>query len=305
MMQTRTYTFLSADGKHRIQALCWLPETSPKAILQINYGMAEYAQRYIDVAKYFTRKGFIVACHDHLGHGTSIRSPKELGYFGKNGAQNLVTDSHTYTLLLKMAYPHLPLFILGHSMGSLITEQYLKHYWYDVQGAVLMGCVAAPAILPKVWPLIQARAKVRGRWPDHLLNAVAFGPYSWHFDHRTLFAWLSRDQAAVARYQADPMLGFTFTTNGFLTLFQLVLAQAQQTWAQQLPKTFPILLAAGSDDAVGAFGVALDKLTAYLNQQGLTAVTKKEWPKSRHELFFELDTPAVLADLQRWLDAHL
>lgn len=304
-MKTQTYSFLSADGKHRIQALCWLPSEPAKAIIQINYGMAEYADRYKDVARYFTNAGYIVACHDYLGHGRSIRSPKELGYFGENGAENLVTDSHTYTLLLKIKYPDLPVFILGHSMGSLITEQYLSRYWYEVQGAILMGCVAAPKILTTIWPAIQLRAKIRGHYPDHLLNALAFGPYNWHFEHRELFSWLSRDQAAVARYKADPMLGFTFTTNGFLTLFHLVLDQEKQTWMQQLPKNFPILLTAGTQDAVGDFGVAIARLDTGLSKQKLTEVTKKEWPKSRHELFFELDTPKVEDFIKQWLAQQL
>ncbi|WP_164507021.1 alpha/beta fold hydrolase [Agrilactobacillus yilanensis] len=300
-MITKHRSFLSSNGRHRIQALIWEPQDTPVGILQINYGMAEYAKRYQDVAQFFTAQGFIVACHDHLGHGQTVRSVKEFGYFGPEGKQALVEDSHLWTMALQQAYPKLPLYLLGHSMGSLITEQYLQKYWYDTNGTILMGTVYQPKILPALMPEIRLRAKLQGKRPDYLLNALAFGPYNLKFDHREFFSWLSSDPAAVARYKADPLLGFTFTTNGFETLFELVLAQETNQWTQNLPAAYPILVTSGAQDPVGDFGRQPAKLVAALQNKGLEKVTKKEWPALRHEPLFEVDTAAVEAYLAHWL----
>lgn len=301
-MQTKTGSFLSHDGKHRIHTVQWLPDDQPpKAILQIVFGMAEYAERYVDVAAYFTRHGYLVASHDHLGHGQSVRSPAEYGYFGPNGQTHLIEDTHGWTQRLKAQYPELPLILLGHSMGSLIAEACIGRYWYDTAGLILMGCVYQPKVLAPILPEIKLRAKIQGKRKDHLLNALAFGPYNRRFDHHECFSWLSSDADAVARYRADPGLGFTFTSNGFYTLFSLLQAQNDPQWLANLPKAFPILIMNGSDDAVGGFGKQTKQLQQAFLAANLKQVTVKAWPGLRHELFFERDTAQVEAYLLKYL----
>ncbi|GAF38555.1 hypothetical protein FC83_GL003172 [Agrilactobacillus composti DSM 18527 = JCM 14202] len=306
-MKTEVNSFLSSDGKHRLPTVTWLPETGvkPKAILQIVYGMAEYAQRYEPVAEYFTSQGFIVATHDHLGHGGAVRSDKEYGYFGPKGAEHLIADTYARTQQLQDHYPNTPIYLLGHSMGSIIAALYMAQHWYAVHGLILMGSVYLPPILPPLMPLIRLKARITGRQPDRLLNAAAFGPYSRRFDHHDFFSWLSSDADSVARYEADPKLGFTFTTNGFLTLFTLLTDQEKMQWYRQLPKDFPILVTSGQLDAVGDFGKEPKTIAENLTHDGFVNVLEKQWPDLRHELFFEKDKPAVEAYLANWMLANL
>ncbi|MCD2255684.1 alpha/beta hydrolase [Lactobacillus sp. CC-MHH1034] len=306
-MQKQSGSFLSSDGQHRIHTVIWLPAQGPKAVLQIVYGMAEYAERYEPVARFFTKQGLAVAIHDHLGHGKSIRSRQELGYFGPNGQENLIEDSHLWTQRLHQIWPTKPLFILGHSMGSIITSLVLGRYAADYTGGILMGNVYLPKILAPVMPMIRWKAKLTAKRPDHGLNILAFGLYSWYFDRLEFFSWLSNDPAEIEKYKQDPLLGFTFTTNGFLTLFTLLQMQAKGDWLAQLPKDFPLLAISGRKDPVGDFGKQQKWLAQMVANNRLKKVTKKEWPELRHELFFERqpDRTQVETYIANWLQQQM
>ena len=107
--------------------------------------------------------------HDHLGHGGSVVSREEYGYFGRpDGNRLLLDDIHRVTRWAK-ALPELeglPWFLLGHSMGSFYARQYLCEYGGELQGAILMGTG---------W---QPRAAARaGRALCHLLAAF----HGWRY----------------------------------------------------------------------------------------------------------------------------
>ena len=94
------FSFLSSNKKTMIHGVKWVPETNVRAILQLSHGMIEYIGRYRDFAEYLNRFGFLVVGNDHLGHGQSVTSPDEWGYFAeKDGGAFLVEDLHQVTEL--------------------------------------------------------------------------------------------------------------------------------------------------------------------------------------------------------------
>ena len=118
-------SFKSADGIHDISYEVILPDGDAKGIVQISHGMCEYFGRYNDFGKYMASHGYIVCGNDHLGHGESVRSDDELGYFSpENGWKNVVSDLFTLTEIMKKAYPDLPYYLFGHSMGSFMARAY-------------------------------------------------------------------------------------------------------------------------------------------------------------------------------------
>lgn len=76
----------SSDGKTNIHACIWQAEGEPKAVLQIIHGMAEYASRYAPLAEFLNKQGITVCAEDHLGHGKSVCSDEDLGYFAAKTA---------------------------------------------------------------------------------------------------------------------------------------------------------------------------------------------------------------------------
>ena len=141
MTKKTDFTFLSSDGKTRLHGIAWIPEdVTPVAVLQIVHGVAEYVGRYDDFARFLNRRGIIVVGHDHLGHGLSLPEGGTPVYFGDGNTWSTpVDDIYVLHTKLKEQYPHLPLLLMGHSMGSFLSRTYLIRYPGTVKAAILMG----------------------------------------------------------------------------------------------------------------------------------------------------------------------
>ena len=128
-----------------------VPEGQVRAVLQLSHGMVEYIDRYRPLAEYLADRGILVTGHDHLGHGASIRTKEDYGYFAEpDGNRAVLADLHAVTVLTKELYPNLPYFLLGHSMGSFYARQYLCEYGRELNGAIIMGTGFQPKALVKV-----------------------------------------------------------------------------------------------------------------------------------------------------------
>ena len=125
-MVRNEFIFPSADGKTGIHAVDWAPETAPRAVLLVSHGVSEHILRYEPLASYLTARGFAVAGHDHLGHGTSVAAGVPRLYFGPRGSWDwVVEDLYARRELAGRRYPGLPVFRLGHAMGSFLARTYL------------------------------------------------------------------------------------------------------------------------------------------------------------------------------------
>ena len=138
-MERYEFTFPSADGVTAIHAVEWVPEGPVRAVLVVSHGVAEYILRYRGLAEYLTERGFAVAGHDHLGHGTSVAEGRPRLYFGKKGSWNdVVADLYERRQLAGRRFPGVPVFLMGHSMGSFLARTYLIRYPGTVQGLSLI-----------------------------------------------------------------------------------------------------------------------------------------------------------------------
>lgn len=102
MTKEEKFTFLSADGKTTIHAVKWIPEDGKyEAILQITHGMIEFVERYRPFAEFLTENGFMVVGHDHLGHGDSVASKDDWGYFAENPSDTVIADMHALRTMIQ------------------------------------------------------------------------------------------------------------------------------------------------------------------------------------------------------------
>ena len=137
------FYFPSKDGNTEIHTIEWKPEGEIKAVLQICHGMIEYVDRYDEFAQFLSEQGIYVVGNDHLGHGKSVQSKLEYGYFQKEyGNACLLADMHMLRTKTAKKYPDVPYFMLGHSMGSILLRQYIQMYGNGLAGAILIGVVA-------------------------------------------------------------------------------------------------------------------------------------------------------------------
>ena len=240
LMIKEEFYFDSRDGENRIHAVRYTPDDGKvKAVVQVVHGMAEYVERYEELAKYLTDRGILVTGEDHLGHGKSVSEGGTFGYFcEQDPATVVVRDVHRLKKITEEQYPQVPYIILGHSMGSFIVRNYLCRYGSGIDGAVIVGTGMQPAGLIFASKAMAGIQKLfcGSKHVSHFIDKAAFGGYNKRIDSpRTSSDWLSRNTENVDRYIADGMCGFTFTVNGFQTLFELIRRLQKQENLEKVP----------------------------------------------------------------------
>lgn len=297
--------YLSHDHKTLIHAVRWIPDQEVKGILQISHGMVEFIERYEEFAEYMTKRGFLVTGNDHLGHGESIRSKEQYGFFNeKNGNTVLLLDLYQLQRKTKELYPNVPYFLLGHSMGSFLARQYLCLYGKELDGAIIMGTGYHSRFEAKLgMRLTKMIAAVKGwEYRSKFVNALAFGSYNRKFrPARTDKDWLTKDEKIVDGYINDERCQFLFTLNGYYNLFFSLAKLSNKDYIQKMPKNLPVLFVSGEDDPVGNFGKGVKKVVDTFKENGMKRVSCKMYPNDRHEILNELDRKKIYQDLYEWI----
>ena len=305
MARKEEFYFTSSCGTTQIHAVRYLPDKDIKAILQITHGMVEYIERYEDFALFMASKGFLVTGHDHLGHGKSINSKKDWGYFAKvDGNKALLYDIYQLTQITKEAYPNLPYFLLGHSMGSFYTRQYLCEFGQELDGAIVMGTGCQPLALVQCGRLLTGIIALFRGWHYrcNFINNMAFGSYNKAFEPaRTPKDWLSKDTSIVDHHVSDERCRFTFTLNGYYNMFTGISRLYDKQLLSRMPKDLPVFFVAGDKDPVGDFGKGVLKVVSMFKKVGMKNVEVKLYENDRHEILNETDRGQVYMDLYHWL----
>ena len=112
---------------------------NPKGIVQFSHGMAEHKERYFDFMQYLNERGYICVIHDHRGHGSSVKSKNDYGYFYTENVDYIVDDLFQVTEYVCEKYPGLEVTLFSHSMGTLVARCYLKKYDAYIGRLILCG----------------------------------------------------------------------------------------------------------------------------------------------------------------------
>ena len=302
--------FPASNGGHDIFGCVWRDADCKhyRAVVQLVHGMAEYILRYEDFAVYLARRGYVVVGNDHAGHGFSVGSEKERGYFGKrdNSWQYLIDDMNYLEGVMRLEFPDIPYFMLGHSMGSFLAREYMADYGNNFNGAVFMGSGYTDPKLPGGILLSKYMAKTKPHEKGELLNKIAFGSFNKRIkDAETNFDWLSTDKSAVDKYINDDNCGFLFTNEGYRDLFLLIKDVNTSKWAKSLPPDLPMLLISGSEDPVGNYGKGVRKVYNMMLKAGCTAVEIKLLHGARHELLNDVKKHKVYSILYNWFEKNI
>lgn len=304
----KTFSFPSSCAGETLFCRLAEPKGSIRGIVQISHGMCEHIDRYLPFFRFLAGEGFAVCGNDHLGHGKSCQDSARLGYFApEKGYQYLVEDLHRITLQLQQRYPGVPVFLFGHSMGSMIVRLYLSKYSSLLRGVVLCG-TAGPNPASKAGMLLcrQVIASKGEMAHSPRLYRLIFGSYNSRYDHpKTEFAWLSRDEEMVSAYMDDPLCGFPFTASAYLDLLSLQYYCNTRLWYRTLDQNLPMLLISGSMDPVGNYGRGILYIERQLARAGVHDLTVWLYPQARHELLNETNRDEVMRDVLSWFALHL
>jgi len=284
-MPPTTLRYPSADGT-QIAAYRWDAAGEPRAIVQITHGMGEHALRYDQVASALTGAGFVVYAQDHRGHGASA-DPDALGDLGEGSWPALVDDIGGLSAVARAEHPGLPLILLGHSMGSFAAQQYLLDHSDELDGLVLTGT----AVIDLLEPALDLDAPL-----DLALFNAPFQPA------RTDFDWLTRDEAVVDAYVADPLCGFGIDTRSAKGMFEGARRLADPAQVAAVRDSLPVYIAVGELDPVNGGLTLLTPLADRLAEAGLTDVTVVTYPGARHEILNETNRDEVIAALVEWAE---
>ncbi len=287
------HTFVDRHGVE-VFARRW-PVADPAGLVVLSHGASEHSGRYDRFARALNAAGFAAVALDHRGHGRTD-PPSPPGVMGPGGGRAVVDDLHELrTTASAAAGDDVPVFVFAHSLGSLIALAYLTEHPDGLAGAVLCGMpsdvdgVAAPG------ELMQAATDAGLRDEP----VATFTGYNEAFEPaRTPFDWLSRDDAEVDRYIADPLCGDDnpLTYGYLIDLFEVV-APAR---AHLDAITFPVLVIGGDRDSSGAMGAHPRALAAALGSAGV-AVDLTIYEDARHELLNDTNRDEVTADVVAWL----
>jgi alpha-beta hydrolase superfamily lysophospholipase len=303
------FPLAAADG-FALSAMRWLPSRSPRAVLVVSHGMAEYAARYAPFAEACSTAGIAVYAHDHRGHGGSVDDATPRGHFADGDGWSKVRDDLERACEhARAAHPGAPVFLLGHSMGSFVARAHIVEHGEGLAGAILSATgwrLGAGNRMLASLARRQAR-KLGPRAPSPLMSKVVFGTFNLRFlPARTGFDWLSRDRGTVDAYIADPGCGFACSGQLWADLMSGVDAlERAENEPARLPRSLPILLIAGSHDPVSMGGFGNEQLARRYRAAGNEHVLVRRYPRGRHELLNETNRAEVFADLLAWLDSRM
>ena len=303
-IQTKEWMRTASSGNEDIMSKLWVGDEK-RAIVQIAHGMAEHIERYDDFARFLVARGFVVCMNEHAGHGAHAET---LGYFAEtDGAAHLVNDMKTLQDEMVKEYPYVPVFLLGHSMGSFLARKYITLYGDTLNGCILSGTSGPNSAVGFGKLLASIQKKIRGpKSEGKLLTKIAFGSYLKNIeDPINKDAWVSSDEEICTAYNEDSYCGFTFTAGGFYDLFCLLEEINKNEWFEKVPKSLPIYMFSGEEDPVGEYGKGVMLVFEKLKDAGIEDIKLQLYPGGRHEMLNEVNKDKVYEDTLNWLIIHL
>ena len=268
------FRYEGADGS-ALAGFRWSPPGRAKAAIQLAHGAGEHSGRYLGPLTPIVEAGYLVYAADHRGHGLTSGMSR-LGDFGPGGAPAAVDDMAVLMRQIRDAHPGLPRVLLGHSMGAMFSQAWVLKHSELIDALVLSGTAGPSPIRPDS------------------LNA-AFAP------ERTPYDWLSRDDAEVDKYVADPFCGIRFTPQSQGSFITLRERKLDPETLAKVKRGLPIYIFVGDADPINARLERLTPLVDAYRAAGLD-VTLKVYPGGRHEMLNETNRAEVVADLKAWLD---
>lgn len=300
------FSFVSAAPDHaEIFVRCW-PADAARAVVLIAHGAAEHAARYARIASRLNAGGYGAYAVDHRGHGRT-GAVAALGVFAaEDGWNRAVADLRQLVGIIRERHPGLPVVLMGHSMGSLMAQQYLAEYGDSIDAAVLSGSTLVDGFGELV-PLIEEEVVENGREaPCRVMAQMMSGGFSAGIENpRTGHDWLSRDHDEVQAYIDDPLCGFELSAGAWIDMIKYNRIPRTPEEFARIPPDLPIYLFAGEQDPINQNLAALHELLRRYAQAGLHKVSSRFYAGGRHEMLNEINREEVTADLLAWLDSHV
>ncbi|HKV42400.1 MAG TPA: lysophospholipase [Blastocatellia bacterium] len=247
---------------------------SPRAEIVIAHGFGEHSGRYDAISQWLVSRLFNVTSYDHRGHGQSGGLPGHIEKFSDyeddlEGIMNGVRARSAGKI-----------FLIGHSMGGLVTLRYLARHSASIAGAVVSA------------PLIEFAVQV----PSHKAMIARVGARvipKLRLDNEIDPAVLSRDPEVGRAYAADPLVHHLVSTRWF--------AEASRAMEEVIGLAAaikqPLLVMHGTDDRLAS----VDGTKRLFGRIGSLDKELVIYPGFYHELFNEPEKEELYAKVTEWI----
>lgn len=299
--------FDSSNGINKVHGKILVPNDvdNIKGIVQFSHGMCEYFDKYDEFADFLILNGYIFCGNDHIGHGDSVNSVDERGFFAdEDGYKCLIEDLYTMTKIVRDKFPNLPLFLLGHSMGSFIARCYAAKYGDKIDGLLLCGTMGPQWAVDGGIQLANQIIKKKGKmYRSKKLDKLSFEFANIQFEPvKTKYDWTCSDENMILRYLNDKKIDFIFTVSGFKDLFYLVKKCNDEKYIKNTPKDLPIYFFSGDKDPVGENGAGVRKVVELYKKIGVKDIEFKLYKDKRHGMLHETNRKEVYNDILNWIE---
>ncbi len=277
-----------------------------KAVVHINHGMAEHSARYERFANVLAENGYHTIAHDHRGHGHTTAPDAPLGMFSNaDGWQKSLADVDAVIDMACENFPDLPIIYFGHSMGSIIGLNYCIKHSIKIDAAALWNSGVDSGILLTAYSfLLGLERLLKGSdVPSQIARKLAFEDWNKKFKpNRTESDWLTRDEAEVDKYIADPLCGFDASNSLWSDLLEGIQTGGDDRELAKIRNDLPMHLQAGGKDPCSDNGRAVERVAIRLQRTGIKDLTQVLHADNRHESLNELNRDDVMRDFLGWLD---
>lgn len=306
-MKTKNFTFVSCSDSLPISVLTSMPDDGrPAALLQLAHGMCGCKERFLPFMEYMADNGIGCVANDHRGHGESIRSSGDLGYMYENGGGSLVEDMAQLTSLIYDAFPGTPVFLLGHSMGSMAARVYTQRHDDLIDGLILCG---SPSWTPfaHLGYIFTGAIDIfgGGRLRPAFLSDFVSRQYNRHFSKEGPRAWTCSDPEIRKEFENNPKCNYTFTINGMLNLMELMLMTYRSNDWQMYHPDMPVLFLSGEDDPCSRSEKMFHESAKDMCRHGYGNVSSALYRGMRHEILNEKEKENVWNDILLFIKSNI
>jgi len=296
-------SWLTQSDGQEVYIKKWLDQKQPPiAVVQIAHGMAEHSGRYHEFANFLVSHGFVVYANDHRGHGKTGEKMGVMGYYAdENGFERTVEDLKMINDQIHQTYPELPVFMLGHSMGSFLVRRFIQRYPKAIDGVIISGTGAGKGLAGKIGRFI-AHLEIKrhgAKSESALMDKLSFGQFNKKFKNSG--SWISSDPKTVQAYQEDPYCGFISTAGFYYDLLGGIELIHKRSEIARIDQSLPMLIISGESDPVGDYGKGVKRVVKDYQAAGIQSIKLILYPEGRHEMLFEVNRDQVMEDILTWL----
>ncbi|MBD2614481.1 MAG: lysophospholipase [Nostoc sp. ZfuVER08] len=255
----------------------WHPERNSRGVLVIVHGFNSHSGQYFWVAEQFVNQGLAVYALDHRGRG---RSDGDRFYVEK--VEDYVDDVATFVTLAKSENPGLPVFVLGHSAGGVISCVYALDHQAEISGLICESFAYELPVPDLVLSFLKGLSHITPHTHVFKLNNKDF----------------SRDPQVVESMNNDPLI----KDESQPTQTAAAMIRADERLRKEFPLlTLPLLILHGTEDKA-------TKPTGsqhFYEQAGSTDKTLRLYEGHYHDLLNDIDKEVVIADILKWIDERI